>query len=332
VQDGSTAKAFLALNRRLESLMPLMTPLGVALGMLLSYRLNPLRPLVPWLFGIMTFSGAVKLRAREIALTAKEPVPVLLFFICTHAVMPVGVWALARLINPGAPAIVAGFVLLYAIPTAVSGFIWVSIFRGDGALSLTLILLDSLTAPFVVPATVSWLLGTGIAIDATGMALSIAAMIVLPTILAVSLNEATRGGAPKVLSPYLSVVSKLCLISVVALNAAAIAPRLNLAEPGVWLIAVQSLAFGFCGFLLGRLAGFIGRRDREQTKTLLFSVGLRNISGAATLAIAFFPEEAAVPAIIGMVFQQTLASIAGRALLGPPSDESTTSAQQGVQR
>jgi tagaturonate reductase len=53
---------------------------------------------------------------------------------------------------------VAGFVLLYSGPTAVAGFIWVSILGGDPALCLTLILIDSLLSPLVTPWTMrsSW--------------------------------------------------------------------------------------------------------------------------------------------------------------------------------
>ncbi|MNJ80971.1 hypothetical protein D3C77_795600 [compost metagenome] len=38
---------------------------------------------------------------------------------------------------------------------------------------------------------------------------------------------------------------------------------------------------------------------------------MRNISAGAVLAVTYFPAPVAVPVVLGMVFQQTLASLAG---------------------
>lgn len=310
------ARRFLEANRRIERLMPILTPLGVALGFLFPGTLVLLRPYIPYLFGFMTLSGALKLRAADLGRSVRSPLPVLLFFLFAHLVMPLAALALGRLLNPGNPDITAGFVLLFSIPTAVSGFIWITIFRGASALSLALILLDTLAAPFLVPATVAFLLGTGISLDMTGMAVSLLAMVVLPTALGVGLNELSKGEVPRAASPYLGVPAKACLFLVVAANSAAVAPQVDFSDIRVWTTALQALGLGFLGFLLGRIAGLLGRLDRERTTALVFAVGLRNISAAATLAIAFFPKEAALPSILGMVFQQTMAALAGKFLLG----------------
>ncbi|MNG35685.1 hypothetical protein D3C84_1224860 [compost metagenome] len=38
---------------------------------------------------------------------------------------------------------------------------------------------------------------------------------------------------------------------------------------------------------------------------------MRNISAGAVLAVSYFPAPVAVPVVLGMVFQQLLASLAG---------------------
>jgi len=42
---------------------------------------------------------------------------------------------------------------------------------------------------------------------------------------------------------------------------------------------------------------------------MTFNCGMKNLSAGAVLAIAYFPPPVALPAIIGMIFQQLLASI-----------------------
>lgn len=46
----------------------------------------------------------------------------------------------------------------------------------------------------------------------------------------------------------------------------------------------------------------------------MFSGGMRNISAGAVLAVSYFPPAVAVPVVLGMLFQQTLASIYGFAI------------------
>lgn len=315
-------------NELMERSMPLLTPGGVILGLVFPSFFVGLRPAIPYLFGCMTFSGAIKLRGRELTVVLRTPAAFLLFFAGAHLIMPLLSFLVGSLGNPREPAFTAGFVLLFSIPTAVSGFIWNTIFRGNGALSLSLIVLDTLLAPLLVPRTVALLMGTSVVIDMGGLTLSLVSMVVVPTILGVLTHELSHGRVPQDIGPYLNPFSKLFLILVVAANSAAVAPSIDITDPAVYRIAFLALVLGFCGFGLGHLLARLGKLPADQQRTMVFSVGLRNISAAATLAIAFFPEKAALPAIIGMVFQQSMASVAGRLFLGKPTALSDSSAEK----
>lgn len=318
MKEKHLAAAALKLNGRLENLMPLITPVGVALGFLFSERLRGFKPIIPWLFALLTLSGSLKLRARELGAAIARPVPVLAFFVGSHVLMPLLAFAASSLAFPGKGDLVSGYVLLFSTPTAVSGFIWVSIFRGDGALALAVILLDALAAPAVVPATIKLLLGTSVSIDGAGLIASLFAMVVAPTILGVFLNESSRGRIPARVGPYIGPISKFCLLFVIGGNAAAVAPSVDLASPLVLAVAGLCVALAAAGFCIGRLFGFLPGLDDRSRRSLTFNIGLRNISAGATIAIAFFPAAAALPATLGIIFQQTLSAIMGRLLLGPP--------------
>lgn len=47
---------------------------------------------------------------------------------------------------------------------------------------------------------------------------------------------------------------------------------------------------------------------------LVFNGGMRNISAGAVLAVTYFPAPVAVPVVLGMVFQQMMASLVGLVL------------------
>jgi tagaturonate reductase len=309
-----------ALNRRLERLMPVLTPFGIVMGFLFSPLLIHLRPLVPWLFALMTLSGALKLRARELGKAARSPAPILLFFLVAHIIIPLTVFVICSLIFKNDADTLSGYALLFSVPTAVSGFIWVSIYRGDNALALAIILLDTLLAPLVVPTTVSLLLGTAVKLDMSGMAVSLIFMVVVPTVIGVSINEVSLGKAPLMVSPYLNVVAKVCLVLVIAANTSPVAPRIHLDDTKVYVIALLCVSFGILGYVCAKVVGTVGRLQREKRVTLFFVTGMRNISAATTIAIEFFPVAAALPCLLGIVFQQVLAALMGRALIEKVSD------------
>ncbi len=315
--SGAAAAAF-RLNALLEAAMPIITPTGVILGFLFPGVFIGFRPFIPVLFGLITLSGALKLKARDLGTAAASPIPVLGFFAAAHVAMPLLALGVSRLLLPSDTDAAAGFVLLYSAPTAVAGFIWVSLHRGDEALALALILLDTLAAPFVMPFTTSALLGTSIRLDGRAMAASLALMVLLPTMLGVALNEASRGRIPRAVRPYLAPLSKLFLAVVIAANSAAVAPTVDFSQPRVWAVGAIGIGLTSAAFVLGKTLGLVPGIGPARRRGLVFTVGMRNISAVATIAIAFFPEAAALPAILGMFFQQTLAAVFGRILLGKP--------------
>jgi tagaturonate reductase len=298
--------------------MPVLTPAGIVLGFLLPGVCIKLRPFVPLLFGMMTLSGSLKLTVRELGQTIKSPWGIGLFFFSSHILMPLIAFLLSSLVFKEDPDAIAGYVLLYSAPTAVSGFIWVAIFRGDNALCLTLILLDTLLAPLVVPGTVSLLLGARVAIDMSGIALSLIFMVVIPTIAGVGLNEFSRGKVPALVCPYLNPLAKVCMVTMIAANTSPVAPKIRLEDPKVWLTAAMCVVFAMIGYVLSKLTGMAGRLKPEKRITQYFSAGLRKISAATTIAIEFFPEAAALPCLLGIVFQQVTAAFMGKILLKKP--------------
>ena len=304
-----------AANKHLDRLMPVLTPLGIVLGFFFSEFFIILRPFVPWLFGLITLSGALKLRVAEFGSTMRKPLPILAFFVSAHIVMPLCAVLAATVFFSAEPDIVAGYTLLFAGPTAVSGFIWTVMFFGDKALCLTLIILDTLLAPLLVPGTVSLLMGAKVTMDMSGIAISLILMVVVPTIIGVTLNETSKEKIPAVLCPWLNPLSKILLMLVIAANTSPVAKIIRLDDPVIWKIAALCVALSVVGFIVSKFAAGTVRCNTEKTVTLFFGGGLRNISAVTTIAVTFFPEAAALPALLGIVFQQAISAIMGKLML-----------------
>ena len=310
------AEFSLRANRFLERVFPMLISIGVVLGVMLPWVFIGLRPLVPWLFGTVTLAGALKLRVRELGRAVSSPIPIIFFFLLVRIIMPLVVFVLSSLVFKNDPDIVSGYVLLYSVPVAVTSFIWVTIFKGDPALALTLIMLDTMLAPIVVPGTVQLFLGTGITLNITGMAVTLILMVVIPTVAGVALNESSQGKIPALVTPYLAPVSKLFMILVIAANASKVAPQIRFDNPLLWAVMAVCVGFIVLLFICTRLAILAGKFNREKQVSLLFVSSLRNSAAAMTLAIRYFPEAAALPAVLGIMFQHNTAAIMGRIFFG----------------
>ncbi|MCL2599562.1 MAG: hypothetical protein FWD88_00055 [Treponema sp.] len=297
------------INRKLERLMPVLFPFGIVLGFTLPGVFGHLRPMVPWLFGVMTLSGALRLRVTEFGDTIRSPLPILLFMVAIRVAMPLLAMFSATFFFGGNPDTVTGFVLLFSGPVAVSSFIWVGMFNGNKALCLTLILLDTLLAPIVVPGTLSILMGENVTMDMGAIAVALVFMVVIPTVVGVAVNETSRGKIPALACPYLAPAAKICLMLVIAANSSAIAGSVRFGDPMVWKVAALCVPLSVGGFMLARLAGIAARCSPEKNIAMFFSGGLKNISVVTTIAVTFFPESVALPTVMGILFQQSVAAL-----------------------
>lgn len=299
------------LNQRLNRIMPLITPVSIIVGVLCGSILSSYTYLSPWLFAFMTFAGSISLGFRDFLKVLKKPVPLIICLFILHLAMPLIALGFGHLTFPGDAYTITGLILAAAIPTGVSSFVWVSIYKGNIALTLSIILIDTILAPFAVPGILSLLIGESVHLDAAAMMSSLFWMIVVPSLLGMLLNEWTKGGVALVWTQRLNPFSKLAMAMVVAINGSVVAPYLanfNLRLAG---LAVVIITLASTGYLLSYCFSILlGWTEADQV-AIIFNGGMRNISAGAVLAVSYFPAPVAVPVVLGMVFQQMLASLVG---------------------
>lgn len=307
-------EAWKRLGRSIGSHMPVIVVLCVAAGVLFPRALAPLGPAVPALFAFMTFQGSLDNTLRQVVGVLRDPLPLIAILSVTLVAMPALAFLLANALFGGNADLVAGILLAYCVPIGIVSFMWVGMFSGNTALGLTAILASTVVSPFSTPLTLKLLMGTTIHIDAGGMMLDMLLMIALPALAGMLANDLTRGWAREVLSPAAAPLSKIFLIVIIASNSTSMSEyvlHMNWTRLGVALFV---LLFTASGFAWGLLAARLLRTDEATAITLSFDCGLRNISSGAVIATQYFPGETVFPVMCGTLFQQLLASLAGRAL------------------
>lgn len=295
------------LNARLTKLMPILTPLSLILGVVFEDIGAQLTFLVVWLFAFMTFAGSLGLDFQALKVFIRYPYMILLTIIGLHVIMPLWAYFVSTLIFDD-HLLMIGFVLSVSVPTGVTSFIWVSISHGNKALCLSIILIDTLLAPLIMPAIVHIVVGQAIDIDMSSLIIDLLWMIVLPSILGMILNEYTDGRVEKTLGKKLAPFSKISLYFIVFINSSIIAPYIK--DISWELVGIIGVVFfvAVSGYILWILLGHYIWRDPTVVSTLVFTGGMRNIAIGIVIASSYFPPKVAIPIVFGMLFQQVIAS------------------------
>ena len=307
-------RAAVLIDSQMSRMMPLLPLAGLVIGFFLPDVFIHLRPWTPWFLSMITFSGVLKLRVTELGGVLRKPIPIFCFFILSRILTPLYVLFFSSIFFAGNSETIAGFILLYSAPAAASGFIWITTFRGNMALGLSLILFDTLLSPIFMPLSISVLAGSKVTMDPGSIMISLIFTVVIPTILGIMLNETSRGKIPALISPYFNPLSKFSLMLIIAANASSTLPAIQFNDQKIWKIAGLCITLTILTMLTARLAGFITRCDYEKSVALVFTIGQRNTSAAIIIATSFFPEAFALPALINILFQQIISGIMGNLL------------------
>lgn len=298
------------INLALDRFMPLITPSSVLLGVLFADVFQAYSFVVPWVFAFMTFSGSLGSGLKQFFQVFQKPLPLVSVLLILHIVMPLTAWATGNLFFSDDAFTVTGLILAMSIPTGISSMIWVSIYKGNIPITLSLIIIDTFLSPFAVPYSLSILVGSEISMDVWGLTKGLLLMVVLPSLVGIVLNQLSSGKV-KSWGPKLSPFSKLGTILVIAINGAVVSPYLQDLNWKIISIIMVTLIVSSFGYVLGWLLARLQNLPRDMMFSIVFNSGMRNTVAGVALALAYFPAQVSIPVIIGTIFQQLLASQIG---------------------
>lgn len=270
---------------------------------------SPINDYTMALFAFMTFANSLGGGFREMADVARRPLPVVVIFAILHVVMPLLALAAGKLLFPEAPLFTTGLVLEYAIPTGVASLLWVSIGRGNTSMCLSVVLLDTLLAPFVIPLTLRVLLGSVVEMDTASMVGNLMIMVAIPALLAMTLFQMTQGRVAATVKPRLAPFAKLTMLVLVLANATGCAPFLRDITPTLVKLICAVFALCLLGFFLGYQAARLLKADFPTAVTMSLNSGIRNIAAGSVLAIAYFPGDVLFPVAFSPLFLQATTAV-----------------------
>ncbi|MFJ4365625.1 bile acid:sodium symporter family protein [Streptomyces chartreusis] len=261
---------------------------------------------LPLALGLVMFGLGLSLSLKDFTRVVERPKAALIALSCQLIVLPALCWALVEISGlpeqgTRGPALAVGMVLLAASPGGATASLFSHLFRGDVALNVTLLAVNSvvsvLTLPLLVNLAIShYYAGTG---DQVGLqpvdTLKVFAVVLIPVALgmlvrhhravfAARADRWVRGGSVLVLA--------------VVVTAALVGERHNLWD---YLTQIGTLAVVFC--LVNLTVGyFVPRKldiDPPQSIAISMEIGVHNETLAMTVALTVLDNTTlAVPAAV----------------------------------
>ena len=308
------------LLRFLDKYFPVLTPVFLTLGLLLGEGIGRYVGIVPWLFAGATFIGSLKIDFNAFLETIKKPKGILVVMVILRILMPVVALIFGWIFFPNDIYTQTGLLLFGLLPVAINSVLWTVMTKGNVSLTLSVVLLDTIISPIVLPFSILFLTGASIDLDTMGMMRSLLFMVVLPSLAGMSLNQFTKDkksisdGLGKKWSSKLTPIAKMAFLSVILINGGNIRrhfPPINL-RLMVIMLSITFLAM--LGYVISwYLAKWIKLSDSD-VKAVVFSGGMRNMSTGVVIAVAYFPPAAAIPIVTGIFFQQIVCATIAKLL------------------
>ena len=320
-------------NRFVGHYFPWFVLACAGLGVLFPDVFSRLNNILVGLFAFMTFANSLGGGFRELGRVFLRPLPVLVTLLLLHVVIPLVTLGLGNLLFPNDPLFTTGLVLEYVIPTGVATLMWVGMYGGNSSLCLSIVLLDTLAAPVVIPLSLKLLVGSVVEVDTWSMMGDLLVMVALPALAAMTLYQVTGGRVAVTLKPKLELFAKITLLVIITANATSCSSFLHNINGTLVLVMVSVFLICLLGFFLGYWAAKLMGLDFPTRETMCLNTGLRNISAGSVIAMQYFPAEAMFPVAFTPLFLQFTTSIVAKVVMHTPSgkayfaEKESTSAQ-----
>lgn len=277
-----------------------------------------LRSGMNWFFALTMFGIGAALELEDFKRIVLSPLPVAIGCVAQFTFMPLGAYAVGRLL--GLPDIlIVGLVLTGAAPGAMASNVMSYIAKADAAYSVSLTTVSTLLCPILTPGLTLLLAGARMDVSFQAMFLSVVQTVVAPLLFGLLVKYRFKKSITAIL-PIFPAISATFIIficsMVIAMNRDYLA-----AVTGIVLAACVIL--NLYGMTAGYATGRLFRMNKKRRRTLSIEIGMQNAGLGAVLALKHLDKQAALPAAIFVFVCIITASLTAAWWQRRPADETS---------
>ncbi|MBU0513575.1 MAG: hypothetical protein KJ621_02270 [Proteobacteria bacterium] len=270
---------------------------GVAGGVFLPGPAGVFRPLVLPMMMAILFLSFIRLKLDHLTSIRWPDLAELgVLTLLKLAVLPAGLWALARVLWPDQALSV---LLLSGVSTGVTAPFFAGIIRADVTRVLQLTVVTSVLVPFTLPALVKLLMGADLQISFWHMARLLLVVIFAP----LGLTVVARRFAPRVLDLIDRRAFPLSLAMFFLINAGVFSTQADFLRREGWAVLAAVLGAGLLGVIYALTGLLYGLFRRGMTQALTGAAGLSFINNVLVVVFAakFFGDQGPLLAAMYMI-------------------------------
>ncbi|MEM7696971.1 MAG: bile acid:sodium symporter family protein [Verrucomicrobiota bacterium] len=264
----------------------------------------------PWIkygLAVIMLGMGLTLTIDDFRAVVKMPRAAAIGIAFQFGIMPLLGWTIAYLLRLDEidPTLAVGLILVACCPGGTASNVVCFLARANVALSVLMTMCSTLLAILMTPLLTKGLAGAIIEVDALGLCLTIAQVVLLPVIAGVMLNRFLPEFSRRV-----STVSPLAsVIAIVLIVASIIGRDRELILECNWRVLGAPALLHLGGFLLGYWAARLIRIVEPSCRTISIEVGMQNSGLGGLLASKHFPDTlAAVPCAISALYHCIIGS------------------------
>ena len=299
--------------RLLREYMAFVTFSAMILGLLVGEPAAKLAWAVPWFFSVLTFNSGLGLRIQDLRCLQSKPWIIPFHLLWLHAITPLIALGVSSLF-PFPPEAIMGFVILAIIPVSASCVVWIAMYRGNIALGMALVFIDTLFAPFLIPYALDFLFGSTVHMDPLRMLRGLFWMLLFPTLLALFLNRLTDGKLQRVAGKPVATLAQCSIFMILFINGGIVAPLFRNLD--ILFVAIFAMAFAFLclWFVLNYLLGRLLLGNDADTISFMLNSTIRSTTTGMVIAMTYFSPLTTLTVVSMMLVQQPMASFIGKRL------------------
>lgn len=280
---------------------------------------------IPYALAVIMLGMGVTLTVADFRRVLKMPRAIAAGFVAQYTIMPLLGWGIAHALHLDT-AYAVGLILVACCPGGTASNVVTYLARANVPLSVLMTTCSTLAAVVMTPFLTKLLASQYVHVDALGLLLETAKVVLVPVIAGLALNHY----CPRVVKFVLPVAPLISVIFITLICASIIGRQAaNIRESGGQLLLAVFLlhAGGFgLGWLFARLLGY----EEAIRRTIAIEVGMQNSGLGARLAQANFTQlpAAMTPCAISAVFHSVIGSLlAGVWRMFPASAKPATKTQ-----
>jgi predicted Na+-dependent transporter len=307
-QTGLIGTLMDGVNRWLERWIMVILPLVLVLGLELESRLGGYTKYVQALFMYLTFVSSLNVSKEQFRELARNPKALLLIFGLIHIVLPLLSYGLTFHLYNGSPELKLGALLAMIMPIGVTSIVWVNLARGNVGIAVSMVALDTLVSPLLVPFTLWLFVGATARMDTLQLIAGVIKLVVVPCVLGMLFGAWLRKRKKAATArAALALSSKLTLYAIILLNAAGMAASLRELSGGALQLLLTVGGLMVCGYAVVWLALFALRLLEGTEIAFTYTGGVRNYTAGIVIAQLYFSPQTAIPVMFAILLQHPIA-------------------------